>query len=64
MTDSSPFMLKDEVQRNHPVNDLIRKRAEAAGLFPRAKRNASSQASEVVRSIHFRMDAEQAKAGC
>jgi hypothetical protein len=29
------FMLKDEVEKVHPVNDRARKRAESAGLFPR-----------------------------
>ncbi len=28
------FMLKDEVEKRHPVSDRARKRAEAAGLFP------------------------------
>jgi len=44
MTDSSPLMLKDEVQRNHPVIDLIRKRAEAAGLFPSLRSMSSAGA--------------------
>jgi len=41
MTDETvPFMLKDEVDRVHPVNDRARKRAEDAGLFPRRIRLA------------------------
>ena len=28
------FMLKDEVEQVHPINDRARKRAEKAGLFP------------------------------
>jgi hypothetical protein len=28
------FMLKDEVEKVHPVSDRARKRAEIAGLFP------------------------------
>jgi prophage regulatory protein len=31
---ASTFMLKDEVQKRHPVSDRARKRAESAGLFP------------------------------
>jgi predicted DNA-binding transcriptional regulator AlpA len=31
---SSIFMLKDEVEKVHPVSDRARKRAEMAGLFP------------------------------
>jgi predicted DNA-binding transcriptional regulator AlpA len=28
------FMLKDEIEKVHPVSDRARKRAESAGLFP------------------------------
>jgi hypothetical protein len=35
LTDQPRFMLKEEVERFHPVNDRARKRAEVAGLFPR-----------------------------
>jgi predicted DNA-binding transcriptional regulator AlpA len=31
----APFMLKEEVEMVHPVTDRARKRAEAAGIFPR-----------------------------
>jgi prophage regulatory protein len=32
---SEQFILKPEVEGLHPVRDKARKRAEAAGLFPR-----------------------------
>jgi predicted DNA-binding transcriptional regulator AlpA len=31
---ASIFMLKDEVEKIHPVSDRARKRAEMVGLFP------------------------------
>jgi predicted DNA-binding transcriptional regulator AlpA len=32
---SGQFIRRDEIDRVHPVKDKTRKRAEAAGLFPR-----------------------------